>query len=355
MNVRGLIFALLMLPATAGAQGFAGLGSGAEGFALPAPDRTLEFPADHAAHPDFRIEWWYLTSNLTGTDGISYGVQWTLFRSALAPPTGADAGWSSPQLWLGHAALTTPTAHFATERFARDGIGQAGVRLDPFVAYIDEWQMRGLPDARDPLDALALSARGPDFAFDLTLTANGPLVLQGAAGYSVKSSGGEASHYYSQPFYSVSGDITLPSGSVAVTGQAWLDREWSSQPLAGEQSGWDWVSLHFDDGTKLMGFQLREDGDGTKTYTSATFIAADGTATHYANGALRLSAVADARVADRTVPVKWRVELPARAIDTVITALNPNSWMPLSIPYWEGPVTIEGSHPGVGYLEMTGY
>jgi predicted secreted hydrolase len=29
--------------------------------------------------------------------------------------------------------------------------------------------------------------------------------------------------------------------------------------------------------------------------------------------------------------------------------------MPLSIPYWEGPVTISGSHAGVGYLEMTGY
>ncbi len=25
------------------------------------------------------------------------------------------------------------------------------------------------------------------------------------------------------------------------------------------------------------------------------------------------------------------------------------------VPYWEGPVTVTGSHEGTGYLEMTGY
>jgi predicted secreted hydrolase len=29
--------------------------------------------------------------------------------------------------------------------------------------------------------------------------------------------------------------------------------------------------------------------------------------------------------------------------------------MALSIPYWEGPILIDGSHTGRGYLEMTGY
>jgi predicted secreted hydrolase len=23
--------------------------------------------------------------------------------------------------------------------------------------------------------------------------------------------------------------------------------------------------------------------------------------------------------------------------------------------YWEGPITVTGSHAGIGYLEMTGY
>jgi predicted secreted hydrolase len=29
--------------------------------------------------------------------------------------------------------------------------------------------------------------------------------------------------------------------------------------------------------------------------------------------------------------------------------------MAVSVPYWEGPVRIAGSHTGRGYLEMTGY
>jgi len=29
--------------------------------------------------------------------------------------------------------------------------------------------------------------------------------------------------------------------------------------------------------------------------------------------------------------------------------------MDTSIPYWEGPVRVTGSHTGRGYLEMTGY
>jgi predicted secreted hydrolase len=29
--------------------------------------------------------------------------------------------------------------------------------------------------------------------------------------------------------------------------------------------------------------------------------------------------------------------------------------MDTAFPYWEGPVTITGSHRGRGYLEMTGH
>jgi predicted secreted hydrolase len=38
-----------------------------------------------------------------------------------------------------------------------------------------------------------------------------------------------------------------------------------------------------------------------------------------------------------------------------VAAMNPAAWMATSIPYWEGPVRISGSHAGRGYLEMTGY
>jgi predicted secreted hydrolase len=229
MNVRA-VFLWLALAGGAFAQGFADMGATVDGFALPDRATVLEFPADHGAHPEFRIEWWYLTANLTGADGAEYGVQWTLFRTATAPVEGV--GWESPQLWMGHAALTTEAQHYVAERLARGGVGQAGVTLDdgaPFRAWIDEWQMVSTAGVdEDAQDRLTLKASGEGFGYALELQALGPLVLQGDKGYSVKSAGGQASHYYSQPFYAVTGELQLPGGPVAVTGSAWLDREWSS-------------------------------------------------------------------------------------------------------------------------------
>jgi predicted secreted hydrolase len=344
---------LLIAAPTVSAQGYAGLGTAAEGFALPDPDKRLSFPADHGPHPEFRIEWWYLTANLSGPDGTPYGIQWTLFRSALAPFE--TEGWDSPQIWLGHVAATAPGSHHVAERFARGGTGQAGVTIQPFEAWIDDWRMAATGGGTDDLDALTLSAAGPDFGYALTLTAQGPLVAQGIEGYSVKSPGGQASHYYSQPFYQVTGSLTLPgeTAQIPVTGAGWLDREWSSQPLSDTQDGWDWASLHFDDGSKLMGFRLRDRAG--QPFTSATWIAPDGTATPYPDGALTMTPLEQNEVNGAPVPTTWQIDLPDRAVSVRIAALNPQAWMATSFPYWEGPVGITGSHTGRGYLEMTGY
>lgn len=356
MRVRAVLL-WLCLGAQAMAQGFADMGAPAPGFALPDPDKVLEFPADHAPHPGFRIEWWYLTANLTGPDGTAYGVQWTLFRTETVPgATGGDALWQVGELWMGHAALTTPEAHFVTERLARGGTGQAGVTLDApggFAAWIDEWQMVGTAGAdQDPLAALLVTAGGAGFGYDLGLTATGPLVLQGEGGYSVKSASGQASHYYSQPFYTVDGVLDLSGGLVPVTGIAWLDREWSSQPLAADQTGWDWFSLSFHSGEKLMGFVLR---DGSGGFASGTWIGADGVPSPLPPGALEAVPLTLAPVAGRKVPVAWQLRLPDRELNIRLEALNPEAWMDTTVPYWEGPVTVSGSHPGRGYLEMTGY
>jgi len=339
------------------AQGYGGLGTKAEGFENPSRDHVFTFPRDHGAHEGFRIEWWYLTANLRGEDGKDYGVQWTLFRSALAPLKKGEtqpSGWLSPQVWMGHAAVTGENFHHVSETRARGGVGLAGARHMPFEAWINDWQMKSTaPTGRDQLSALKLTASGEQFTYDLNLSATGPLIFHGDKGYSVKSSGGQASHYYSQPFYKVSGELNLPSGAVRVTGNAWLDREWSSQPLSEDQKGWDWVSLSFKDGSKLMGFSLRQkDGDH---FTSATWITPEGKTVAYRDGALTMTPKTITDVAGRRVPTGWSVKLLDQNVDVDIAALNPKAWMKTSFPYWEGPVKIKGSHEGVGYLEMTGY
>src|SRR6476660_8991807 len=71
-------------------QGFAGLGESADGFAAVVPGKIFTFPADHGPHPEFRIEWWYVTANLRDAAGNAYGAQWTLFRQALQPVTNLE-------------------------------------------------------------------------------------------------------------------------------------------------------------------------------------------------------------------------------------------------------------------------
>ena len=332
-------------------RGFAGLGADATAFAQVERGRPLVFPADHGAHNGYRIEWWYVTANLSDQQGRAWGAQWTLFRSALRP--GAEqAGWDSPNLWMGHAALTSPFGHQYGETLARGGIGQAGVRAQPFRAWIDAWSLHS--SAGSGLEQLQMQAAGKDFGYKLRLVSDGPLVLHGAQGYSEKSGQGQASYYYSQPFYRVSGEVERDGQRYPVSGQAWLDREWSSQPLAADQLGWDWFSLHLDGGAKLMLFQVRQ-ADG-QHYRAGTWISAEGRAEPLRAEQIQLSAQAWTRQPQgHQVPTGWRVRVAEHGVDVAVEALQPQAWMGTRFAYWEGPVRLRGTPGGRGYLEMTGY
>jgi predicted secreted hydrolase len=352
---RGLIGGALALGLgrRAHAQGFAGLGKNAEGFTPVLPGKAFAFPADHGAHPEFRIEWWYVTANLTDANGAAYGAQWTLFRQATRPGAQIE-GWANQQVWMGHAAVTRADTHRSTETFARGGVGQAGVETDPFVAWIDAWEMRGL-DGWDAnrIAPLQLTAAATDFNYSLKLDADRPLVLQGDHGFSRKSERGQASYYYSQPFFKAVGRVTIDERSIDVTGRAWMDREWSSQPLASDQTGWDWFSLHLPSDEKLMLYRLRQKDGRDNLF--GNWIEPAGRSSEIAAADNSITPTGFTEIGGRKVPTAWRIAIPARGLKIETTPLNPQSWMGTSVPYWEGPIRFAGSHTGIGYLELTGY
>ncbi|SEJ40848.1 lipocalin-like domain-containing protein [Pseudomonas sp. NFR16] len=337
-------------------KGFAGLADDAASYARVTPDKRFAFPDDHGAHDDFRIEWWYITANLTDADGQSFGVQWTLFRNALPrarEEKGATVGWSNRNLWMGHAAVTSEDEHYATERYARGGVEQAGVKLTPFSAWIDDWSLTSDAEHADPLADMHLQAAGPQFSYRLHLKADKPLVLQGKQGFSQKSKEGQASYYYSQPFFQADGSLEIDGKTYQVSGPAWLDREWSSQPLTADQTGWDWFSLHLNNGAEVMLYRMRNKNG--EPYLTGTWINRDGSTEMLAPGDIGLEPEDTTEVEGRDMPTRWSVKIPGKGIDISVEALNPKAWMNLQIPYWEGPVQVSGSHDGVGYLEMTGY
>ncbi|MCQ9426508.1 iron ABC transporter permease [Pseudomonas sp. LJDD11] len=331
-------------------QGFAGMGGQADGYTQVTAGRPFSFPADHAPHPGFHIEWWYVTANLQDPQGRPFGVQWTLFRNALQPGS-SGAGWQDTTLWMGHAAATSATSHHAAQRLGRGGVGQAGVSLTPFAAWIDDWSMTS--SASEPMRDLHLQASAAAFSYTLHLTSERPMVLQGEHGYSRKSEQGQASYYYSQPFYTVKGQLQIDGQTHQVSGQAWLDREWSSQPLTAEQNGWDWFSLHLQDGTRLMLYRIRR--TTRPAYLIGSWIAPDGQIQPLTGDDIRLAPLNETRVAGRSLPTRWSIEIPGKNLSIITEALNAKAWMDLDVPYWEGPVRASGSQSGVGYLEMTGY
>ena len=211
---------------------FAVLAQQAGAYTQAKAGRQLVFPRDHGAHPDYRIEWWYLTANLEDKDGQPYGIQWTLFRVATKPgdPEYTPTNWPTNQLFMAHVAITTSTSHFSFQRYARGKEGlqtaRSGVIASPFSAWLDDWTLQSTGAEWLPLH---VHARQDDFAFDLDLQSDRQPVLQGDAGFSQKHADGGGSHYYSQPFLKASGVLTLDGQSVPVSGDAWLDREWGSQ------------------------------------------------------------------------------------------------------------------------------
>jgi len=342
MNAKIIALLASLWPAAALAQGFGGLGGDAQGFDTPKPGGAITFPADYGAQKTFRTEWWYVTANLKGADGASYGAQWTLFRHALEP--GAAKGWDDRTIWMGHAAVTSATEHLFAQTMARGGVGQAGVVAAPFQAFIDDWTFDAKDDA---LTKARLSARGANFSYDLDLSSDRPLVLEGENGYSRKSEQGQASYYFSQPFFTVAGTLTLHGRETKVTGQAWMDREW----LAPDQTGWDWFALHLSGGEKVMLYRIR----GAAPYAFGNWIAADGATQPLAGNDISLEPLTQTTVGARKIPTRWRVRVKSRGFDVETTPLNVQSWMGTTIPYWEGPISFAGSQSGSGYLEMTGY
>ncbi|CDT10793.1 putative secreted hydrolase [Vibrio coralliirubri] len=317
----------------------------------------ITFPDDHQAHPSFRHEWWYLTANLIDEEGNVLGVQWTQFRFAAAPQESGNSTkettWQSQQIYMAHSAVTTKDKHHADEKWSRDQAELAGVSASPFRVYLDDWQWTSTTEDLFPA---TLVANSDQFGYSLKLTNNAPYQKQGEQGYSTKSNDSKvASYYYSQPFIDVSGEVTIDGVTHQVSGKGWIDREWSSQFLLDSQQGWDWFALRLSDETSLVVFQLRNSTTGKASYSHARLMNQDGSGIAIKQQDISLTAIKQAEIDGRDYPTEWQVSIPSQQIELTVSALNPNATMPLSVPYWEGPIVIKGSHSGSGYMELTGY
>lgn len=327
------------------------------GFARALEPRKFQFPQDHGAHPEFATEWWYLTGNLQNEDGRRFGYQLTLFRVGLRPgEVQQDSPWRTNQVYMGHLAVSDidNARHYSAERFARAAAGLAGARAAPFEVWLGSWSIH----TDNERSSLAVSAQHDGIGVSLQLhPGNKPMVLQGESGLSRKSaSPGNASYYYSLTRLPTRGELRIGDKLYTVEGNSWMDREWSSSALDKDQAGWDWFALQLDDGRDLMYYQLRNKQGGVHDFSSGKLVEKDGRVHTLRPGQVTLTPSRYWQAKDGArYPVKWRMQIADHQLDLEVEAMIDDQLMDHTVRYWEGAVSVSGSHTGKGYLELSGY
>jgi predicted secreted hydrolase len=324
---------------------------------------TFSFPRDHASHPDFKIEWWYYTGNVTTAGGRRFGYQVTFFRVGIDHAPSNPSKWAVRDLYMTHLAVSDASGqrYRYAEKLSRGGPGLAGAKTDTYFTWNDDWSA-GLDGSTHRIRATSTQA-----AVDLTLDEGKAPAINGINGINQKGAReGNASHYYSLTRMPTKGTIVIDGETFEVTGNSWMDHEFSTSFLEPEQRGWDWFSIQLSDNRELMLYRMRRADGSHDPRSSGTLIDANGKTTHLTNDDFTLTpGRATFKSKNGAVyPIEWTVSLPAHKIELKVTTPLNDQELSLvrstGIAYWEGMIDAAGQSGGQavrgsGYLEMTGY
>ena len=235
------------------------------------------------------------------------------------------------------------------------------IRPPETVVYLKNWSARIGPEAQ------VLKVDTDEFSYELTLKPVKPPVLHGRAGYSLKGSSPEkASCYYSYTRHEVDGRLTITGKTFAVSGQGWMDHEFSTASLEPGIKGWDWFSLQLSDRTEIMVFLLRTDDGGISSVSGGTFVDPEGKTRAIGKNEFTVTILDTWKSphSKAVYPSRWRLQVFPYFLDLTIFPNLADQEMQTSqstgVTYWEGSVSIRGTRDenpikGQGYVELTGY
>jgi predicted secreted hydrolase len=317
----------------------------------------LSFPRDHGAHVQYRTEWWYITGWVSDDAGGEIGVQVTFFRNRPEVQEHNPSAFAPRQLLFAHCAIADVRLGRLRhdQRAARAGLGLADVETGNTRVWVEDWSLQLTPGGY----VARVSAR--DFDMALTFKPTQSILLEGNRGFSRKGpKPAQASYYYSQPHLAVSGTIAIQGRMRQVSGEAWLDHEWSSEYLAPEAAGWDWIGINLADGGALMAFRIRN-RDGGDLWAGGTLRDASGRTRVFAPHDIRFQPLRSWRSPRTNAEYPVAMEVTAGPIKLRLDPLMPDqeldSRASTGTIYWEGAVRAmqDGAEAGRGYLELTGY
>ena len=277
-------------------------------FAPVVPGYQLHFPRDDGSHPDFRIEWWYVTGWLDRGRRHAAGFPDHLLpRAAGAQARQPERVRPAPDRHRACRALRSgprqadPRAAGGARRLrsgrrrygAHAGVdrrlvaaqdGQVVPRQHCSTRVLARPRSRGRRSHRCCKARTGSAAKGPRRNRRATTTA---CRISRSAGRS-----------------------TRETGKRQVTGIAWLDHEWSSQYLPEDAVGWDWIGINLDDGGALMAFRMRDKRGGQPTGRAARCAVPDGRLAVFSPDEVRFIPGRTWQSARTgiTYPVSWQVK-----------------------------------------------
>ena len=335
------------------------------------PGYAFSFPRDHAAHPDFKIEWWYYTGNVKTAEGRRFGYQVTFFRVGIDHTPANPSKWAVRDLYMTHLAVSDPQGqkYRYAEKLTRGGPGLAGAKADTYYTWNDDWSA-GLVGPSTALGASRqhkLHAIDAKAGIDLLLDEGKAPAINGINGINQKGArDGNASHYYSLTRMPTTGTIVVDGERFEVTGETWMDHEFSTSFLEPEQRGWDWFSIQMSDNRELMLYRMRRADGSHDPRSSGTFVDANGKTTHLTDRDFTLTPGRSSFKSKNgaVYPTEWTVTVPSQKIELKVTTPLNDQELSLvqstGVAYWEGMIEVTGQSAGqavkgAGYLEMTGY
>lgn len=319
-------------------------------YELNTAEPVVRLPADDSPHCASG-EWWYYTGRMRTLADEEFGFEAVIFH--VSPGIYALTADGFPfvvpvDALVAHVTLIDENAQrfdlAIDNRIIERASGGAG-----FDVATGNLHLTGRDGAH------RIEARLPDSgaAFNLDLTAAGPAVLHGGSGY-VPFGLYDNAFYYSQPDMVVTGELIRDGVAEPVTGDAWFDRQFGLA-LNNAYTEWDWFSVRFDGGERLMLFGF-PDADSPRRF--CTFVTADRSV---------VPITADDIVVDeldhwtsphtgRRYAVRWRVRVDSVGVDVELDrVLDDQELDTRNLPrviYWEGLCRLSGTltgRPAAGY------
>jgi predicted secreted hydrolase len=340
------------------------------GLAAAQDRKPLRFPRDLGSHPDYAIEWWYVTGQLQAAQR-QYGFQLTFFRSRVPVTQGMRSHFAAKQLIFAHSALTDVRAGdlLHDQRIARASgapqVDLASASLEDTQIQLGDWSLQR------QADSYQAKVKAKAFSFTLSLKETQAMLLQGEQGWSRKGlQPTQASWYYSLPQLDVRGTLMQGGQSLPVQGRAWLDHEWSQSLMHPDAVGWDWIGMNLRDGSALTAFRLRTQS-GDTLWAGGSFRAAGQTQPQVFapdDVAFQPERTWKSSTSAANYPVQWSLRIRRKVmgepdwqqfkVEALIDDQELDSRQSTGAIYWEGLSDLLDANDqviGRGYLEMTGY